>query len=829
QDGHYVGITSDTDDHIHARNSLEEITLTKATGTLEEGKYILLRYLDFPWTGYYDIFKVINQDLLIGRVYLGNYPNGVRLITFPMARKYSFDQMTVDDHAALYAEGAVPSEEDLQGVWRMDVVSNANHAGGIAYLGFDLKPDGRLQSSYELMGLIEGLVLPTFVQDHFQLNDFTPFHDEIRKISDGFMVGKYVTAMPGGLPPALGSQSLGLFHSEQNGEFGFCYMISRTDQKSLPTNTVLRPFLDVYLPDGLGMTFDEEMVGWYFEGATTPTPDRAGDLTIASRIPASGTPAGAAACKFDVHMTVADLNEFIDGPEHEASISGTITFDRFQGQAPAIFTVDPVNSRFNYLRVNPATGEAEMRYHMEFRSDSGRRFTYEGRKYMQKDAGGGVQGLRDILQDYTTLYVHIYESRADGSQNHIGLGYMKFRTFEDLAAVGSLAGFLASFKVTGTSDPVLQLQGQMRFVAFTAQFVQREYDPLAPDIGSFSEDVRQEVLRGVDTADYFSTRPTTELQAILRDTPTLPIEKLINTGDVKVDFQKKRIFRDSFWKGSFAKDTLLGWEERIRNAGLGASATQSGSVFAGGSFWKRFDRVQNGIASGSVVNYELKSLPGDPRVQRVSYPDDNRRYVKKRDPILLLNYVNDPYKMVYDTIKVIDDDNAIGVMHLGNFPNGLEFSTFVMGRNNYPFDKMSVEDHNLLFGDPRTRVPTAAQLEGEWDGSLAFVTHPNTTLLNQLNPVAFHLGFKQSGTQIEARYRFGLMSGASQVQMTDEFAQLVAPPACLNEIRMIDADTMIGKWVSAELSPNLLTGLRSYSEPAGDRCAFYYVLARVPV
>jgi cholesterol oxidase len=477
QDGKYVGITSDTDGRIHARNSLEEITLDKATGTLEEGKYVLLRYLDFPWTGYYDIFKVINQDLLIGRVYLGDYPNGNRLITFPMARKYSFDQMTVDDHEALYTGGSVPSKEDLQGVWRMDAVTNANHAGGIAYLRFDAKPDGRLQSSYELMGLMEGLVVPTFLQDHFQLNDFTPFHDEIRKVSDGFMVGKYVTALPAGLPSALGSQSLGLFHTDQNGQFGFCYMISRADQKGLPTNTLLKPFLDVYMPDGLGMTFDEEMVGWYFEGATTPTDDQAGDLTIAGRIPASGTPTGAVASKFDVRMTVDDLNEFIDGPEHEASISGTITFDKFQGQSPAVFTVDPQNSRFNYLRVNPATGEAEMRYHMEFRSDSGRRFVYEGRKYMQKDSSSG--GLTEILQDYTTLYVHIYESKDDGSQNQAGLGYMKFRTFEDLAAVGNLAGFMASFKVTGTSDPVLQLQGQMRFLAFTAQFVQREYDPLS--------------------------------------------------------------------------------------------------------------------------------------------------------------------------------------------------------------------------------------------------------------------------------------------------------------------------------------------------------------
>ncbi len=42
------------------------------TGTLEPGKYILLRYLDPPWQGFYDVFKIINDDLLIGRVYLGD-------------------------------------------------------------------------------------------------------------------------------------------------------------------------------------------------------------------------------------------------------------------------------------------------------------------------------------------------------------------------------------------------------------------------------------------------------------------------------------------------------------------------------------------------------------------------------------------------------------------------------------------------------------------------------------------------------------------------------------------------------------------------------------
>jgi hypothetical protein len=89
---------------------------------------------------------------------------------------------------------------------------------------------------------------------------------------------------------------------------------------------------------------------------------------------------------------------------------------------------------------------------------------------------------REVLQDYTTLFCHIYEIRNGNTQIEVGIAYLKFRTFEHLAAVGSLTDFLRSFRVTGTGDPLLQLQGQMRFLAFTGQFVLLEYDPLAPAI-----------------------------------------------------------------------------------------------------------------------------------------------------------------------------------------------------------------------------------------------------------------------------------------------------------------------------------------------------------
>jgi hypothetical protein len=332
------------------------------------------------------------------------------------------------------------------------------------------------------MGLMEGLVIPTFAQNHFQLNDFTPFHDEIRKVSADFLVGKYIAPLPGPLTSLLANSSLGLFHAEDNGQFGFYYMLTRAAAQELPINTLLRPFLDVRLPDGVGMTFDEQMVGWYFPGQGTPSPGREGDLTIGARIPSSGDPAGAVACDFSARMTIKDVNEFVDGYEHEAQMSGSIHFAGFEDLGDATLTMDAANSRFHYLRIDPATRRAEMNYHIEFMTHDGRRFLFDGTKYM--DGAGGPDAYAALLHDYTTLYCHVHEQLKDGSLRETGTAYMKFRTFESLAAVSNLAGFLASFQIAGTGDAATQFQARLRFLAFTAQFVERQYDPLAAGKGA---------------------------------------------------------------------------------------------------------------------------------------------------------------------------------------------------------------------------------------------------------------------------------------------------------------------------------------------------------
>jgi hypothetical protein len=283
--------------------------------------------------------------------------------------------------------------------------------------------------------------------------------------------------------------------------------------------------------------------------------------------------------------------------------------------------------------------------------------------------------------------------------------------------------------------------------------------------------------------DALSTLTTVELQAIFRDAATLPLESLLNGGQVTIDAQNHRIWRDSFWKGSFAKDTLLGWEERL------ATPIRAGRpVFAGGRFWKRFDRIAGDEALGHIVNYGLEFLPGLPRVRQVAYPDGKRSYLRQGDDVLLLRYSNSPYRPVYDLIKVVDQNNCVGVMHIGRFPKGFQFATFVMSRHNYPFEKMFVPDHEALLAGGHLRSPSRSELAGAWRGYVVFLHRADHTLHNQFNPRAIRCDFTSDGG---ARLRTGLRRSAPRVEFEPDCVRLTGS-AATDEIRMLDADTLIG-------------------------------------
>lgn len=826
-----TGVTSATDGLIFVNNTLEEITLDKPEGSLEEGKYILLRYTSAPWSVFYDIFKVVNENLLIGRVYLGEFPHGARMITFPMTRVCSLDQMSAADHANLYERSQVPNPAELAGLWEMRCVSNAGDTGVIAYLMFTLEPDGRLESRYRFLGMLEGLAEPVFGQDHFQLNDFTPFHDEIRAVSKDFMVGRYTSGPRPFFSHLFGPGSLALFQSRKTPggaeELCFDYTITRSRKQDMPATVFLEPLLSVELPSGVGLTFDEQMSGTYRAGFVSVA-SRDADQSMEAAWPAEES-AGLADCSYQVRISIRDLNEFLMNPEHEAGLSGTIRIANFEGNGEASFTIDSDLSTFNYLRVDPATKVPEIVYRIFFGGAENASYCLTARKYLARDPARPWAGPREILHDYTTAYGHLAEV-AGGRE--LGSAMLKFKMFESVPALESFAAFLGSFAVTGTDSEWIKARAQAKFLAFTNQFVIRQYEPTSVVENMTADEVREAVLRGAARPDEFSTRPSAELQTVLRETATLPLETLLNHGGVTIDYVNRRIWRDSFWKGSFAKDSLLGREERLRDVVLDRVRSDAVRNYTGGSFWKRFDSIENGEASGYVVNYELACIPGHPIVKQIDYPDDNRRYFRKGDSVLLLNYLNEPYRKVYDTIKAIDPNNCIGVMHIGDFPNGVEFATFVMARNNYPFEKMSVPDQQAIFNGDHVRAPSPAEVTGTWEGHLIFLTRPDVSLLNQVNPVAFRLTFAPSGAGVNVHYQFGIVSGNEPAEFTTDSVEMHDFTRFHDEIRLIDSDTMIGQWVSPPapswLDNRLLeAALRGYLEPGRNRLAFYYLLTRV--
>jgi len=285
--------------------------------------------------------------------------------------------------------------------------------------------------------------------------------------------------------------------------------------------------------------------------------------------------------------------------------------------------------------------------------------------------------------------------------------------------------------------------------------------------------------------DALSTLRTRELQELLREARSLPLASLLNRGDVTIDYANRRVWRDSFWKGSFARDTLLGWEERIATP----IRTDKPS-FAGGRFWKRFDEIRGDEATGHVVNYGVALLPGRPRVRQIRYPDNRRRYVRAGDDVLLLTYLNHPYRVVYDLIKVVDANNCVGVMHIGRFPAGFEFATFVMARNNYPFEKMAVPDHDAIMDGGRAHAPTPAELAASWVGYLVFLRQPELALHNQFNPPLLRFDFTASdGT---ARVRTGPLTSHSSVRFEADCVRLTNSSS-RDEIRMIAPDILIGR------------------------------------
>jgi hypothetical protein len=260
----------------------------------------------------------------------------------------------------------------------------------------------------------------------------------------------------------FGPFSVGLLQSEpaEGGQarFGFYYTLRRSDPAQPSPESLLEKILSRNL--GVGLTFQEQMDGAFYAGDQNATPGHLLGLK----------PEDGKKIQFNVAMAIADLDKFVADSEHRAELTGTIQFEQFRGDSAVTLPLS-AGSFFNYLIVNPASQEHEMRYHINFQH-KGAMFVLQGTKFIQKDGKGD---FAEIRQDFTTLFVQVTDAKSGAIQ---GTALMKFRTFESLAAIGSMAQFGISFTVTGTDDPLVKAAALAKFSAMTTKLILEEYDPL---------------------------------------------------------------------------------------------------------------------------------------------------------------------------------------------------------------------------------------------------------------------------------------------------------------------------------------------------------------
>lgn len=159
------------------------------------GKVIHLEYEDFPYSAAYDLLKIVDDNTIIGKAFLGQFGRGRELFSFSMSRVYDVDFMTEDDLNTIFASDElshVPSAGEMRGVWEGMLVSDSAVTPRTQVFYFDHE-DGEIDMRYSFANMLRGRSDVSLSDTLFRFDDPTPFHDEIRLVTPDLAVGKWVS------------------------------------------------------------------------------------------------------------------------------------------------------------------------------------------------------------------------------------------------------------------------------------------------------------------------------------------------------------------------------------------------------------------------------------------------------------------------------------------------------------------------------------------------------------------------------------------------------------------------------------------------------------
>jgi choline dehydrogenase-like flavoprotein len=160
------------------------------------GKVIHLEYQDFPFSNAYDLLKIVDENTIVGKAFLGQFGRGRELFSFSMSKIYDVDFLTKQDLLTLFHNDELshkPKEKELVGKWEGMLVSDSSLSPRSQVFYFDYE-DGEIDMRYSFANMLHGRSDITITENSiFRLDDQTPFHDEIRMVTPDFAVGLWIS------------------------------------------------------------------------------------------------------------------------------------------------------------------------------------------------------------------------------------------------------------------------------------------------------------------------------------------------------------------------------------------------------------------------------------------------------------------------------------------------------------------------------------------------------------------------------------------------------------------------------------------------------------
>lgn len=228
------------------------------------------------------------------------------------------------------------------------------------------------------------------------------------------------------------------------------------------------------------------------------------------------------------------------------------------------------------------------------------------------------------------------------------------------------------------------------------------------------------------------------------------------------DPQTQMISNNTHWKGFFPRD---------------ADVPGTLTHFFGG-FWKRFGRGPSGV-EGTTHPYLIPVRAAN-RAVDIQTPDFGKA--------IRLDYTGPPYNIFHDLLKVVNENILLGKAFLIEPNRASQVLSFSMARR-YPFEFMTTEDHAMVYD--RMTKPELDTMVGVWDGQLV----SDSTWTDPL--FRFHYYF--DGKTLKNDYVFNrTLAGTGVAHKTDDHLEMQDITEMFHdEIRQVDRNTMIGRYVSA--------------------------------